>query len=275
MPTATALPSFYRPPLVETVTSVQFNALSGLNSAMLALFWHRELRSEYPKATDAQPVELEPEAFGDGPIPQPVSFIRIGNASGVRLMMESAGEDLCVQAQGNRLSFNWRKTKDGEYPRWNNTLPKFKGAYHALVRFVADNALGTIKPNRWDISYVNYFVKGEEWEWPSDWPKLVPGLSALPGDIADQVPKSVNVTSHFELAHRAGRLRMDLTHLVRPFQDRAEAEILRLQLLARGPVPDGSEEGLLEGLAVGRSAIVRTFVAVTSKQAHERWGIRQ
>jgi len=49
-------------------------------------------------------------------------------------------------------------------------------------------------------------------------------------------------------------------------------DILKVSLTARGPIEEGSDHGLGDGLDLGRKAIVQTFTCMTSQEAHVHWG---
>lgn len=266
-----ALPSYERPPLVETATSVEFPPLPGLSSAMLGLFWDRYLRSDYVAVTDAPPIESDAARFSDDPVPRIVSVFRFGAHPGTRLLMTSADQHSLVQVQNGRLVFNWRKLEGGDYPRWDKTLPLFRQAYQKMAEFVSAQKLGPIAPAQWEVTYVNHLVRGEDWERPEDWPDLVPGVLGCPQPVAGHRLQSARGSLHFAIEPQPGRLHVELSHGLRHVGN-IETQILILQLTARGPIDPATDESMIAGLSAGRSAIVRAFAAVTGAAAQRAWG---
>jgi uncharacterized protein (TIGR04255 family) len=263
--------SFRNPPLIETATSVQFNPLPKLGNAMLAMLWNEHFRDEYPRPHDAEPIEPQVERFGDGPPPRVQPMFRIGPFPGSRLMMASDDDHWMVQAQNGRIVFNWRKLGTGEYPRWEETLPRFEQAYGKLKDFLDSQKIGSIEPDQWEVTYANHLVQGEDWQTPADWPNLVPGILGRPRTVEGLHVESATGALHLEIEPQRGRLHVELEHGVRGAGDRIE-QILVLQLTARGFVEQRDDASLIAGLNLGRSLIVNTFVQITGDSAHAKWG---
>jgi len=263
--------SFRNPPLIETATSVQFNPLPKLGNAMLALLWNEQFRDEYPRPHDAGPIEPQVERFEEGPPPRIQSVFRFGSFPGARLMMASDDNHWMVQAQNGRIVFNWRKLGTGEYPRWEQTLPRFEHAYQKLKRFVEARKIGSIEPDQWEVTYANHLVQGADWQTPQDWAQLVPGVVGCPRAVEGLRMESATGGLHLEIEPRRGRLHVELEHGVRRIGEKNE-QILVLQLTARGNVEQGDDASLIAGLNLGRSLIVQTFVQITGEAAHARWG---
>lgn len=263
--------SFHEPPLVETATSVQFNPLPKLGNAMVALLWYEEFRAEYPHAQDAGLIEPQVERFAEGSPPRVQSMFRIGPFPGSRLMMASDDNHWMVQAQNGRIVFNWRKLGTGEYPCWENTLPRFEQAYQKLKRFVEVRKLGSIEPDQWEVTYANHLVQGADWQTPRDWAELVPGVLGCPRSVEGLRMESATGALHLEIEPRRGRLHVELEHGVRRVDEKNE-QILVLQLTARGTVERRDDASLIAGLNLGRSLIVQTFAQITGEAAHAKWG---
>jgi len=242
---------------------------------MLAMLWHDHFRNEYPNLKEADPIEPQVEHFGAGPPPRGQMMFRFGRPPAARLQMVSEDGHWMVQVQNGRLVFNWRKLSTHDYPRWSKTLPRFHETYDKLKEFTAERKLGTIEPDQWEVTYANHFVRGEDWQTPHDWPVLVPGVLGHPTPAEGLRLESAAGTVHMEIEPRRGRLHVELEHAMHRSGDANESqEILVLQLTARGPVGAGDDESLLEGLRLGRLAIVDSFARFTGEAAHGRWGKR-
>lgn len=270
------LPVFERPPLVETATSVQFRPISKLGSAWLGLFWGSALKREFPTVRDVEPLSPVYELFAEesGEPPQFPVF-RVAGPVPARLQAVSADEHLMVQIQNGRFVLNWRRLgTDKAYPRWDSTFSRFRAVFAEFRAFLAEHSLGAPLVDQWEVVYVNHLAKGVEWESMSDWPALVPALVGHHIQVDQLSMEQRGASARFELVPRAGRLHIDLKHGRRSTTD-AEPEVLVLQLTARGRPEDTGDQGWEAGLAAGRSAIVRTFAAITGPEAHARWGRTQ
>lgn len=262
--TESRLPSFERPPLIETATSVQFGQLSRLSNAQVALFWDHKLRREYPDHTYTGPISAQSEQFSELPRKRPqFPMLKVGSFPPARLQMMSEDNYRMVQMQNDRLVFNWRRLDKGVYPRWKETR-----------EFLKEENIGELKPNQWEVTYVNHFLAGEDWKSSDDWVGLVPGLIGAGLKMPQLEQESLSVGIHLEIKPRKGRLHVELNHGFRSTEDE-ETEILTLQLVARGPVESEDESELMNGLDLGRSVIVRAFAELTGDEAHKRWGLEK
>ncbi len=264
------LPSFQKPPVIETAVSVQFQPIKGFGNAHLGLFW-QTVREYYPEYQDAIPIEPQIERFGPDQPRAPSPQLRIAAAQpAVRLRMSSADGHRMLQLQNGRLVYNWRRLEDGKYPRWHVVEPGFMSAFKALAEFLEAQDLGTVEPNQWEVTYVNHLVQGREWQEHADWPKLLPGLIGSADKVSSGTLESLGFHTQFTLPDDAGRLHIELSHGFAGPDDDAP-ELLVLQLTARGGID--SFRNLTEGLTIGRESVVRSFADVTGEGAHRVWEV--
>lgn len=268
------LPSFRKPPVVETALSVQFLGLRDFTNAHLGLFWSR-LRDEFPHLSDADPIVSQREVFGDdrmklaGP-----PRVRFGTDPNARLQMASADRCQMVQIQNGRLVFNWRRIEDTEYPRWGSVKSALLEYWSSFLAFLDDSGIKSPHPNQWEIVYVNHLKRGYDWQSPDDWAALVPGLLGPSNRLVDGRLESLSLDWHIALDDDRGRLHIDLNHALaidNSEQNAEPMEILNLQLTARGGVGEG-DDTIEAGLELGHLAIVQNFAAITSEEAQVRWG---
>jgi uncharacterized protein (TIGR04255 family) len=271
LPRPEHLPDFDDPPVVETVLSVQFEALPLIRTAHLGLLWN-EYQASFPKTEDRPTldpvVELFPEralervglklqAFDSPPVP--------------RLWFINAPGNEMIQVQNDRFIKNWRKEGDEErYPHYDETIrPNFDRDYRIFVAFLEKNQLGTPRVNQCEVTYVNHILAGVGWErygelgkiftfWRS--PDLVP-----PGPVED-----LRLHARFVIPGEAGkpigRLHVDLQPAVRTSDHHP---MYVLHLTARGQAGDG-----LDFFDIGREWIVQTFKRLTSSSMHAVWRIK-
>lgn len=265
------LPSYKNPPVVETVISVQFEPITGFKNAHLGLFWN-QLREAYPNVEDAELIARQEEKFGeDIRLGTRLPRFQIGRAeAAARLRMVSEDNHAMVQLQSDRLVYNWRRMDEGEYPRWHSVQPCFLAAFDELNKFVDHQSLGGVKPNQWEVTYVNHLLKGREWHTPADWPKLIPGLIGDATSAKAVASESLDCKWKFLLPESRGRLHINLFNGFTA-HDTHSQEVLVLQLTARGGIDTGCEDGALKGLEQGHSTIVQTFDDVTGPEAHDLW----
>jgi uncharacterized protein (TIGR04255 family) len=269
-------PKFDAPPVIETVLSVQFSRLPGFSTAHAGRFWAdyvgvpAKIGGAWSRANDAARLEDQFERFGVNDAWGRVG-LKLTNASEPRrTQIIRDDEERMIQIQDSRLILNWRK-RDGGYPSYGTLLPEFKALLSAFEAFVAGAGLGKVELNQWELAYVNHIPRGEMWDTPRDWPKIIPGLFIPPavGGGKDP-PLHENVGGgdwRFALADQRGRLFVSLRHSKMAPTD--SPELLDLTLTTRGPVT--KSESWEQGLDLGHDAIVRTFAAMTSAESHRTW----
>lgn len=265
------LPSFRKPPVVETVLSVQFQPLKRMSNAHLGLFWNR-VRGIYSKLQDVGPIEPQIELFGtERPRARFPQLRMTASHPAARLRMSSDDGHVMLQLQNGRLVFNWRRLDgESEYPRWTRVEPLFQDALRELTAFAQAEELGSIEPNQWEVAYVNFLIRGREWNAPSEWKDVLPGVIGTIDMVSMGGFESMGCHAHFALPDNAGRLHVEVTHgFAGPDED--ADEVLIVQLTARGGIDESRD--VSAGLALGRETIVRSFSQITGERVRtEVWG---
>jgi len=265
------LPKFDRPPVVETVLGMQFAQLADYSAAHAGWFWKTHLAPRFDTAKEASRLPDMFERFGDEmrwAIPGGL-LLRPGHEPD-RVQIFSTSGDRMVQIQDSRFIYNWRK-RDGGYPSYDKLLPEFLAGMKDFEEFAKEAKLGALQRNQWEVTYVNQLLRGDLWQSPLDWPRIIPGFYSPPA-FARLAFEGFNSEWHFVLVGNRGRLHV-AAHHGRVSTD--GPEVLALTLTARGPVDSEKGNDLVSGLDIGHEAIVRTFAAMTSAEAHKHWGRTQ
>lgn len=265
------LPSYKKPPVVETAISVQFEPIKGLTNAHLGLYWSQQ-RKSFPHVVDAEPIQTQVERFGQDlqkrlRLP---TFRVVPAEAAVRLQMISEDDRSMVQVQNGRLVFNWRSMGDGEYPRWETVRPSFDKSFDSFKAFLLAQDFPCVEPNQWEVTYVNHLVRGRDWAEPSDWPTLLPGVIGAFGNVSMGEVEHDECKLRFVLPENRGRLHVEVFHAYTGPSEEAD-EIMLLNLTARGGIIDSVENSLGNGLELGHRAIVLTFTEITGPEAHLKW----
>jgi uncharacterized protein (TIGR04255 family) len=268
-----SLPKFRNPPVIETVLGVQFERLPKLGNAHLGAFWH-SLGSDWPNVTEVHEIEPQFERFADTKTwraagPQ----LRFSARLGLRLQIRNADNNRMIQVQNGRLHYNWLGQSGEEYPSYDRVRPEFDLAVRKFATFLADESLGELRPNQWEVTYVNHIPRRTVWNLPEDWVRLLSPLAALPARGPAVCLESFAGEWHYEIEPQRGRLHANLSHGWR--KTPIEQEVLVLNLTARGPLSPAEEGGLSldQGLCLGHETIVRAFKDFTSEEAHKYWGL--
>lgn len=265
------LPSFDRPPVIETVLGVQFDPIPGFSNAHLGAFWET-LGDGWSHVQDAPVLNRVIEEFGGEQSWNTANLTFTQNPAS-RLQIQNTSEDRMIQIQNSRFHYNWLGQKGGQYPRYDDVRPKFDEAWVRFKQFLRSRSLDQPQLNQWEVTYVNHIPKGTVWNDSSDWGALFPGIAQ-----PKRLPSEMNMEGfqaqwHFEISPMRGRVHIKIYSGVQISPERSE--ILRMDLTARGSISDDPNRGmsLSDGLHLGRRKIVQTFVALTSNDAQRYWGL--
>lgn len=177
-----------------------------------------------------------------------------------------------LQVQNGRLHFNWLGESGGPYARYPGIRTGFEQAVQRFQEFLKQENLGELRPNQWEVTYLNHIPKGTVWNAVIDW-----NFCRLVGDLPTYQeliePESFRADWHFVIPNQRGRLHVEWQHAHRTSPD--PKEIVVLNLTARGPLnPEKiGIETILAGVDLGRQTIVKTFQKIMSDEANAYWGI--
>lgn len=264
------LPHYTDPPLTETAFSILFAPIEGLHNGHLGLFWQR-LRDEFPLANHQPRIERATELFDQTPEwPPPMLQVQLGPEAACRLQMLGGSGQRMLQAQHDRLVYNWIKNDNQGYPRYGELFGRFTHFWETFRSFLADESRPEPSPNQWELAYVNHIEAGDLWRDPGDWAMIFPALFGI-ADRPDAFEIEQNeVHWSFRLRNPDARLHVHSDIVQR--QDDSNVSALRLQLTARGPLaPDADLEAAYR---VGHQAIVRSFLRFASDRANQAWGLQ-
>jgi len=266
------LPEFDRPPVAEVALGVQFKTDSPLRVPHFGLFW-KAVREDFPAFREHPPLssqieELEPEP----PKTSPQLGIHIGTGPppAPRCWFIDASENKLIQLQTDRFLHNWRKvTGDEAYPRYEVIWNEFIARWQVLVSFLAEQDLGTPTVTQAEVTYVNHIPQGSCWNSADDMKEVFSVLKPVNEADLFGPMETMEFGIRRRLPDNRGRLHVTAAPV---FHTKDNTIMIRMVLTARGPVPNSSDEAILEWMQIGRSAIVKSFTALTTPAAHEFWG---
>ena len=269
------LPSFDKPPLVEVALTVQFEPLAKLSSPYMGLLWSK-FRNRFPKVEEARPIVSVIERLG---VPEASKSQRqlLEPPMAPRIWFVDESDRELIQIQNNRFSRNWRKPgsfDQHQYPRYESHIrPKFQEDLNEFCRFLSDEALGDLKPNQCEITYVNHILAGQGWRQHSEfgsvfrvWDKR---FNKNPGLEIENITLGFTTLLCDQNGEFIGRLHVT----IRPgFRRDDDEPLFSLELTARGRPFQDNIDGVFAFLDFGRSHIVKTFEAITTEEMHKIWG---
>jgi len=266
------LPKFRNPPVVETVLGVQFKPLPRFGNWHLGAFYAGLDREVWPEVTEAPPLRLQHETFGEQAIVEPGFRLEMVPQAPLRLKIRDRDGVRMIQVQNGRLHYNWLNwlttEQERQYPTYPKVRPEFDEAWLRFREFLDHERVGPVITDQWEVTYLNHIPKETVWNTAEDWSFLFPQLLGAADKLQAATLENASGDWRFEIEPRRGRLHVELRQGLKPGGDRRE--ILVLKLTARGPIEEGGLS-LDDGLNLGRETIVKSFKEITSEKAHEYW----
>ncbi len=276
-PGSQPLPDYERPPLVEAVVGVQFDRVPGLSTAHFAAFWSTLDPEQWPTVADANLLAAQIERFDESSRwAKAVQLRALQQHPGCRIQIKNSDGDRMIQVQNGRFHFNWLGTSGGAYPRYDNVRSEFADLWTRFAQFLLARYAIDLRPNQWEVTYVNQIPKETVWTSPADWSFFRPlgGVPTVEGILAGE---SFNGEWHFVIPPQRGRLHIAWQHGREEDEDNEQPqEFIRLTLTARGPTEPQNDPtaAVLSGLDLGRETIVRSFRELMSDAANQYWGLK-
>lgn len=261
------LPEYDAPPVNEVVIGVQFDTLTKFTAVHPGLFW-QEIRNNYPKLSVHPPLGSVFELFG-GEKPKKIKgeLLRIPPLPRCWFLDES--ENQLVQIQADRFVHNWKKvTGKEEYPRYENVQAEFVKLWELFLEFTKKEDLGNVTINQWELSYVNYIFKGNEWSSMDDLQNLFSCWAGRPSESCLPIPENIGVEVAYAFPEKFGRLHISFNPA---FKKPEDTPIIRLNLTARGRLEQSDISSILASFDLGHEWIVNGFTDFTTSKVHEIW----
>ena len=256
--------------MTEVAISVEFVPLPKWKSSHAGLYWS-QINKTYPQTQVHPPLVSVPEKIGDDIWRRPQVHVSVFDPESSRFWFISASGDSLIQVQRDRFIVNWRRMRDDDtYPTYHKVLrQRFLEEWKRFKKFIFDNELGEFDVRRAELTYVNDIPRGNGWATIEELLQLFSSLWKQPQSGFLPSPETLTATGSFLMPEQKGRLHF-ATQLVRRQSD--EKEAYQLQLIARGDPPGSSDDAVMSWIDLGHEWIVRGFVDLTSKRAHDLWG---
>jgi len=259
------LPDYQRPPVVEVVCGIQFEPLKELLAPHLGLLWER-YKPEYPACEETPPLAKVIERFGEA---SPEIGIELGELPPLpRIFFAHVDGTRIIQVQRDRFLHNWKRvTREDEYPRYGTVINLFRERLKTFERFLRDRGLGSLKPNQYEMSYINQIPMGDGWSSLSDIGSVFPDFTwrkenryFLPNFEAS------HWRTAFALPDGLGRLHVSIRQGMTKEDPRLS---LLFELTVRGMGTDTSRAAMWDWFGIAREWIVRGFTDLTGESIQQ------
>lgn len=249
--------NFQRPPVVEVVCGIQFSG-PALNTTHFGAFRER-IRAKYSEIEERPPL---PRFEEDGSVRNEMSILPPLR----RVFFVEPPGNFLAQLQAGRFLHNWRQQASSDpYPRFHQAFARFVELWEHLNRFVADEKLEALRPELFELTYINH-ISSETTKFPQDLDEFLafyhgpPDLNQVAGDM-----EALSIQSSWPLLKGLGTLRLDLKHGVRANDQRP---VIVMELTARGKASQPMDQWFSEA----NRTIVLAFERLTTAVAHKSWG---
>lgn len=256
----TPLPVYDNPPVNEVVCGILFKHIDELLNPYLGVLWEK-YKPEYTGCQEVAPLMPVIENFEQPP--QSVDMVPLP-----RTWFVHENKDRIIQVQRDRFLHNWRKVRrDDQYPRYENVIAMFRNHLSKFVEFLAENAIGTIEPLQYELTYVNHILQGQGWETINDVGNIFPNFSWQKGKNNFLTsPGNINWQTGFSLPDQAGRLRTKLQSVLRR-EDNQPAFLF--ELTARGIGHYTTLDTMWNWFELAHEWVVRGFTDLTAPQVQK------
>ena len=259
------LPEYKKPPVVEVALAVEFAPLPDWNPLLYGSLWER-FRARYPHS------EVHPLAVQVQPVrPEPgLQTLLFPTEPPLRYFFLSDDRSQLVQLRSGAFIKNWRKMPEvSVYPRYAMMRPSFQEDLDIFFKYLRQAAFPSPEIWKCEITYVNHFVRGEEWAEYEELPSLMPGLSPSLRSSMLGAPRRVQLSCDFELPDDSGTLSVSTM----PILTREGREVLQLSLTASGRPKSSGLKHIMDCMDMGRELVVTSFAEFTSLEVQSKiWG---
>lgn len=264
-----SIADFVAPPVAEVVASVRFDGLRDSTMFTVGSLWSEEFEDSFPAFSLQPPYDMPVEEFKQ---PQPGFNMQFGSRPPLPRVWLSAGDGRSevMQIQQDWFALNWRKVSPSDqYDHWMTRRQAFQERWSTFTAWAASKG-DVIAPNHFEVTYINHItpIPGV-WMNHSEASEIFQGISlaSAAGNALEQFVWNARFVLESDSGEPIGRLHVSAEP---GFVGNEPTPVVILNITARGKLAVPGD--LLGSLDLGRSAIVRTFLEVTSAKAKAAWG---
>ena len=246
---------YEKPPDVETSYGFTFAPIKGWSLFHLGLLWSR-LRPRYPFREARLPigsVDIDEVDFKLGRV------VHLDSLPLRSRFMDSSKNQL-LQVQLNRFVRSWKAVEaEQKYFHYSELKPMFQADWATFQAFLRDESLPAPNVFQCDVTYINHFVKGREWNTLDD---IGPILQRVKLELKDAVLTSIS----FGASIGDKQLKVDGAPGLRS----DGTPIVQLTLNVCGKPASTSETNLWTKLDECHKLLVETFAEITADDLQKR-----
>ena len=251
---------YENPPIDEIVCGILFDSITELRAGHLGILWQK-FRSDFPGIEDQNLLDPVSEKDWSNRVIFPLP----------RVWFVHKDENELIQVQFNRFVHNWRKRRpDDKYPGYETVITNFEKYLSCFQEFLAEEKLGDLVPNRYEITYIDHILENEGWETISDLEKVFPNFISLKNqNMLSTDIREINAQMVFGLPNDFGQLQLSIRNARRISDDR---HLLRIEFTALSNQPYKPMRGWFD---LAHEAIFNLFSNLISDEIQKQFWRRK
>jgi uncharacterized protein (TIGR04255 family) len=182
----------------------------------------------------------------------------------IRYFFLNADKTELIKIRSGAFIRNWRATPENDsYPSYSEIRPAFITDFALFIKFLEENNFQPPAVWKCEVTYVNHFIRGREWQEFVDLGALIPPLAPL-SSWSGQLGQ-LQFGAMYQLPGQGNALQVQLLPALRA----DGKELLQLTFTALGKPKSNEISDLVGCLDMGREAIVQAFCSFTSPEAQK------
>ena len=142
-----------KPPVVETVLTVQFSDLPNWKSIHHGLYYEH-IRDKYPEFE--QIAEIPPIIESFPPVPRRMMLEFRSRVDEGCASYTSQKKTELVRVQKNRFAYHWIGSEDGTYPHFTENSKIWSSEFEGFLQFCDKENVGEVVPVLCEVQYLNH-----------------------------------------------------------------------------------------------------------------------
>jgi len=247
--------SFSAPPINEVVVGKTFQPLSQFLIPYYGRFWEL-VQDDFPVCEHAPPL-LD---AGSQPLFDPTGVVL------PRVWFVSEDKTRLLQVQGDRFHCNWRQTDEKQaYARFETIYAEYQKYVDLFRTFLLGQVKAELVTQRCDLTYINVFRQGREWETWGDLSGLFKNLK-LPADIAAGNIQGAFTHLQYGMTDGAGKV---VVSVASAKMSTTGEDIIRMELTASSSIPRPDIAWENAWFKKAHEAIIQSFCDLTTDQVQQ------
>ena len=249
---------YENPPINEIVCGILFDSITELRSGHLGILWQK-FRPDFSGVEDQNLLGLvsEDDLNNRGILPLP------------RVWFVHEDKNELIQVQFNRFLHNWRKIQpDDKYPGYETVIENFEKYLSRFQEFLAEEKLGNLVPNQYEITYIDHIWENEGWETIGDLEKVFPDFISLkvPNILSTDI-QEINWQMVSDLPNDLGQLKLSIRNARRISDGR---RLLRIEFTV---LSNQADKPMRDWFDLAHDVIINLFSNLISDEIQEQfWG---